>query len=403
MGKFKYQERSEEASRERQQQQTGGFDSIIKDSEIFKPKEGENNIRILPPTWDFKEHPDQENWAWMAYLHRDIGADKSTYLCLEKNNKGKCPICEARHGLRDEELAKALKPKTSMMAYIIDRDDEKSGPKIWMFSNKMEVDIQLLADDKQEGILKIDHPDEGYDISFVRTGTKLNTRYNGIQVARRSSPLADRQKDQDKWLDFIQDNPIPELLDFKTYDYLKQVYEGKRSTKESSEETSDRPTRSSMDREEPKSRRGRDDDTEEEDRRGRGREREEPESRNQRGRREEPEEDDRSTRNRRGRDDDRDNRSARPSRTEEEEDTRKGSSRDRDEDASRRGRRDEPEKEDKPKSTRPQSRRQEDDDDEIPSKRDRSPAQEEDDPEETPRGERAKRGKETLNKLKPKD
>ena len=421
MARFKYHERDPETVRDRANQQTGGYDKIIKDTEFFKPKEGENNIRILPPTWNLKEWSD--NWAIEVWLHRDIGPDKATYLCLDKMNKGKCPICEARLDARGDDEIRALKPKTSMLAYIINRDDEKAGPVVWALSNRFEQDICLRMQDKRTGeVLAIDHPDNGYDISFTRTGTGIKTRYAGIDIARRPSPLADRERDQDKWLDFIQDSPLPDLLDFKTYDYLSQVYAGKRSAKESADDADDKPTRSSRDRDRDddkpsRSRSSRDAD-EEEDRRGssRSRDRGEPDEK----------EDRRSARSSRETDDD--NRAAKPSRDRDDDDRGSRRGRDRDEEPPAReersrSRRDEPEDDPPARSTRPQSTRQaardeepdrgrerphrarNDDDDEIPSKGSRSAPKQEDepDPDDEPRGARAARGKESLNRLKPKD
>lgn len=300
MSKFKYEGRTAEDVKTRATMSGGDFDSYLSDKVRFlKVKEGETTIRIMPPTWDTKSKWGN-NWGIEVFVHRDIGPDKGAYLCPEKMLGEPCPICEARARIDDDDdLVKALKPGRQTLAYVIDRDNEKEGPLVWRVGIKGEKEIQSRSSDKKTGaVILIDDPEEGFDISFRRDGAGLKTTYTGWDVARDATPLCEKESRQDAWLEFIEDNPLPDLLIIHEYDYLDAIYRGKRSSKsdkadsEARDERPSRSSRSSRDEGEKDDRRssrgGRDEPAEEEDRRGRGRDRDEKDEPRSRSRRDEP-------------------------------------------------------------------------------------------------------------------
>lgn len=388
MSKFKYRERSAETVQQRATQKGGNFDSYLSDKAAFvKVKEGENVFRILPTTWDFDTFGD--NWGFEIYVHREIGPNNDVYLCIDEMRKkypewdgipkGKCPICRAARDEEDPELGKKLKAKKEILAYIINRDDEKAGPLIWRLGWQLERDIQIRCQNKKTGaVLAIDHPDTGYDIYFTRDGQGLKTRYTGVDVDREDSPLHESQKKTDAWLDRVQENPIPELLTFYEPDYISDVFDGKRG--EGEEQEDDRPKRTSRSRarsesedeeesEAPKSRRrSRDDEPEEEeDRRGRRRRaQEEPEEEEDDG----PEEKPRSRR-----------------RAEPEDDDPQGPEEEDDEKPKARSRRPDPDDEEEEAPRKKATQRPDPDE------------EEEDEPEEKPRSRR-EQAKKAINRLK---
>ena len=82
--KFRGGDRSSEDVTRRSKMSGGNYDNYLSsDAPFFKAKEGENTVRIMPPTWD-----DQEKWGngWeiVVWLHRNVGPDNGTYLCLDK-------------------------------------------------------------------------------------------------------------------------------------------------------------------------------------------------------------------------------------------------------------------------------------------------------------------------------
>lgn len=295
--KFQYAERSEEDVRRRAKQSSSKYDSIFnKNVPYYTARDGENEIRIVP--WIDQGHPDfkaltaedawDNHWGISVMIHRNVGPLKGTYLCLDKMKGEPCPICEVWKA----EDAKDLGLSDRVLAWIIDRKNEKAGPQLFNMPLQVSKDISLASDQRGgKGVLRIDSIDEGHDIFFDKEGKDIGTRYKQIEVVKDPSYLHDNEDKQNDWLDFIMDNCLPDLLNYYEADYLEKLLSGqieKDDDDEGSERGSDRgSSRSSR-------RPSRDDDNSEREarpsRRGRGEESEpEPEERgSRRGR--EPEE-----------------------------------------------------------------------------------------------------------------
>src|ERR1700693_6132381 len=89
---FSYTPRDPDKVKERAEQTGSRFDSPFIDRfDTFRPKVGDNLIRILPPTWD-----DHDHYGFDIWVHSYIGPDNGTYLCLNKMQNKPCPICKAQ-------------------------------------------------------------------------------------------------------------------------------------------------------------------------------------------------------------------------------------------------------------------------------------------------------------------
>ena len=86
--KFQYKKRGYTEARKRADQSASTRDSfIIEEISLYKPAEGDNTIRIIPPTWE-----DPENYGLDIYVHYNVGPDNAAYLCLDKMLGKPCPI-----------------------------------------------------------------------------------------------------------------------------------------------------------------------------------------------------------------------------------------------------------------------------------------------------------------------
>lgn len=224
---FVYKPRTATQIKERATRKSSRFDSIYKPGvDTYRSKQGDNLFRYLPPTWD-----DSDHYGYTIFTHFGIGPDNSTYLCLRKMLNKPCPICEAQKEAKDageNDEASKLNYSERIVSYIIDRDaDDPEKPLVFEQSWTQDRDVVSLCMNERTGeILMIDHPDNGFDVSFKKTGAGLRTKYYGYQIARDASPIHDSEKAQDEILEFVKENPIPELLNFYDYDYLKGVLSG---------------------------------------------------------------------------------------------------------------------------------------------------------------------------------
>lgn len=192
---------------------------------MYKPGDGANIIRIMPPTWQ-----DADHFGLDIYVHYEVGPDNPSYLCLEKMKGEPCPICEERARAtkdNDSEYADKLKPAKRVLVYLIDRDNERDGPKIWSMPWTIDRDLCKLVVDRRSGeVLPIDDPEKGYDIEFDRTGKGTHTKYVGLAIARRESDIG-----KPEWLDFVVDNPLPDQLQFYDYDHIAKQFGGQGSSR----------------------------------------------------------------------------------------------------------------------------------------------------------------------------
>jgi hypothetical protein len=338
--KFKYKKRTAEQVKKRANQTGGRFDVPIKAGfDMWRPKDGENVIRILPATW-----PDPEHYGLDVFEHRFIGADNSNYLCLNKMRGKPCPACDEAKELKDageDEDSKAVGVQKRVWVYVIDRDDKKPVPQIWDMSWAQDRDIsQLTTNERTGNVLLIDNPDDGFDVIVNKKGKGLKTKYV-FAIERESSPISDDPDEQKDILRFISENPIPDVLRFEKQEYLEKQLSGTSKHKDKDLDDDD-----DDDDDVPKrKRRSRDDD----------------------------DDDDAPKRKRRSRDDDDD---------EEDETPRR-----------RRVREDEEDDDDEPPKKRRRSRNDEDDEDETPSRRRRSRDDDDDDDDDEPAPKKKKRGR----------
>lgn len=240
---FVYKERDPNKLKEQAEQKGGSFDNPFKTGvDMFKPQGGENVIRIMPPTW-----PDAEHYGYPIWVHQGIGAEKSTYLCLEKMEQGEsCPICKAAaDALSDgeEDENKKLKAKARYVAWVVDRNEKKPIPRLWSLSWTQDRDIAVLCNDQRRGrTIWIDNPDVGFDVIFNKTGEMLKTKYIGYRLDSETTPLHDDQDRQDELLAFVEDNPAPDQLKYYSAEHLEKVVSGTAPAKDELDNAADDET-----------------------------------------------------------------------------------------------------------------------------------------------------------------
>lgn len=206
----------------------GGRDYIFKTKvAMFQAKDGENVIRCLPGAWDKAYVP------WIeAYIHYQIGANNSQFLCPAKMLKKPCPICEEHKKLIDSgknpEEVRSLQPQLRAICWIIDRAEAAKGPQIWVMPyTKIAKEIITHSFSRKTGEpLCLEDPQAGWDIIFNKAGKLKNTQYSGLRKDDEATPLHSDEEVMSKWLAFISNNVIPYMLQYKDYDYIKEALHG---------------------------------------------------------------------------------------------------------------------------------------------------------------------------------
>lgn len=241
MAPFKYRggERKVEDVVRKSKQSGGSYDSyLLGDVSFMKIKEGDQQIRILPRNGI-------DDWEIQIQLHRNVGPDNGTYLCLKMKDE-ECPICEARRLATDDAEKKALSPQWRALAWAIDRGNEKAGPQIMSLPITLFREINSKSIARKSGnLIHIDDPEEGFDIFFNREGTDIKTKYTGVEVdPDGSSPIHSDQKKQERWLDLVTEYPLSEILVYYDADHIEKVLYGKkeRRRKVDEEETTEEET-----------------------------------------------------------------------------------------------------------------------------------------------------------------
>lgn len=225
---FVYKPRTTEQIKERANRSFRQYDSIFKPGfTVWRAQSGDNCIRYLPATWDGFDH-----YGYTVWEHRFVGSTNSVYLCLSKMKGKPCAICDAAAEAKEageKEEHWQLAAKERVISWILDRDaDDPEKPQLYDNSFQSDQEIVALCYNERTGeTLYIDHPDEGFDVTFKKTGSGKNgTKYVAHAIARTSTPVHDNQRVQDEILAYIQDNPIPDLLQFYDNDHLKNIMSG---------------------------------------------------------------------------------------------------------------------------------------------------------------------------------
>jgi len=227
MANFQYRPRSQSDWEKRERQTGSRFASFaLDDFQLYSPKKGDNYIRILPPTWN-----DPRHYGYDLWVHYSVGPDGGTVICNQKMKMQPCPICQhqAKMEAAGREDAGDYKPTRRVLVWLIDRAEEgaggdekkKSTPMLWAMPWTLDRDISKLCRDRQSGELyQIDHPTEGFDITFEREGEPPIVKYIGIQLARRPSAV------DSKMLDYIEQNPIDKVLLWRSYEEVAALFQG---------------------------------------------------------------------------------------------------------------------------------------------------------------------------------
>ena len=197
----------------------------------WQAKDGEHLLNIIPFIAG-KNCPNQEEGyathVLDIWVHQRVGPSSTNHICLAKNFKKPCPLCDLQREMRkdggfSEDDIKALQPKrrTVYNVVVLDTvDEERKGVQIWEVSfHFMEKHLANLAKNPRGGgFVPFQDPDTGKSISWViEPKGGYNKDYIGHRFVDRDSEVSDEQLEAAWTLD--------EIIHIPSYNELQKVAE----------------------------------------------------------------------------------------------------------------------------------------------------------------------------------
>lgn len=162
------------------------------------------------------------------WVHRSIGVDGTSYVCLNKTCGDACPICEHRAKLRkdpdsDDDLIKDLAPKERQLFNVINTKERNKGVQIWeisfhLFGKRLDKEIQ--NSDEDDGYEKFAELEGGFTL---KCGVDSKSFGSNSFYEVSSINFKPRVDDYDE--DILEKTTcLDDILIIKTYDELKEIF-----------------------------------------------------------------------------------------------------------------------------------------------------------------------------------
>lgn len=153
----------------------------------FRPQDGENCVRLVPPL-DGDSLGDQ--WGFNVWVHFINGY----FVCPRSFDRSAiCGICAGALQMRreDPDLAKQMTGALRTLIWILDCNRAAAGElKIWPAPTTLINSFLKLGRNRRTGeLISIEDPEVGRAIFFEKTGTGLQTRYDSIALDEVAFPL----------------------------------------------------------------------------------------------------------------------------------------------------------------------------------------------------------------------
>lgn len=177
---------------------------------FWKPSEGENNIRLLPPATDDAPVFVKTATAWK------VGPEAKN-LSLPLDEKGKITgwLINKIYELKDSEdeadkkLADSIYPKSTWLYNIIDLDKPNTGFQILECGILAHKQICLYLYDQKGDYGDITDLTEGYDVTYTKTSEGgINVKYD-VRCRPKPSSLSPAL------LKLISENDLPDLTSIR--------------------------------------------------------------------------------------------------------------------------------------------------------------------------------------------
>jgi len=194
---------------------------------FLKLKEDTHEFYIVPyitGTQHPKLKPNKVAFSLEVFVHRGVGPNEDSYVCLNRTYRKRCPICDYQAELResdaDDDTIKALNPTKRTIYNVVHCDapsDRAKGVQIfdvshWLFT----IPLEEFAHKKREGgEVAYADIDDGKIINFQQSGSKRTLKYTAFEFKNRPE-LTEEELDNAVSLD--------ELVHIPTYDEVHEAF-----------------------------------------------------------------------------------------------------------------------------------------------------------------------------------
>lgn len=164
---------------------------IAPDIPLYRVKEGDNYIRILPPVGDV------DDFGLDIWVHSFLGPDRGSYLCVEKTNvegikRKKCVLCDLYRRMqgKNEEMARALAPRRRTLYWVLDVSEKPQSEEPLLFDapyRQVAEEILMRCVDRRTGeVIDISDVEDGREIIFrMSKQSRKYPEYRAVELGSR--------------------------------------------------------------------------------------------------------------------------------------------------------------------------------------------------------------------------
>lgn len=221
--------------------------SNYEDVKFYKPtSKGRNVIDIIPYIITTKHHPQgmpvgAEDYILDIHVHKNVGPQRDSFVCLNKTYNKPCPICEEMDRLfKDgkEEEAKAIKAKRRSIYNVIDVNNPDDGIQIFdtvhfFFEKELTDELNSVAGADEVPVFA--DLEDGLSIKFRATDEKFEQasffKFKSFDFVEREEPYSEDILDESY--------PLDALIVMPTYEEVQAAFYGQNI--EEDEEDEDEP------------------------------------------------------------------------------------------------------------------------------------------------------------------
>ena len=217
---------------------TGGLDTLVlpEGVDFLKTQKGKMTIDVLPYEVTVNNHPQvKAGDLWYSrrfWIHRNVGPEEKSVLCLQKTFGSPCPICEELARMKkdpdaNEEAVKSLLPKEREIFNVINLDHGKGEIQILEMSPycfgqmlEQEIDAQMESDPEVAGFADL----EGGRSLVIRFTEESGGGYTFLNAARID--FVERKKDYpEAVLENVVD--LDKALKVPSYEQVEALFNGR--------------------------------------------------------------------------------------------------------------------------------------------------------------------------------